>query len=41
VLSFLAAPRRAAPETAALIAERFRLGGVLDRYLELYRQSLT
>jgi hypothetical protein len=39
VSAFLQAPRRARPATAARIAERFRLEGVVDRYLALYEQA--
>jgi glycosyltransferase involved in cell wall biosynthesis len=39
ILSFLAAPRRVAPSTAATIAERFRLPGVAARYLSLYEEA--
>jgi glycosyltransferase involved in cell wall biosynthesis len=38
ILRFLAAPRRARPATADRIAERFRLAGVVERYLGLYRE---
>ena len=41
VLAFLDAPRRTRPATAALVAERFRLAGVVERYLELYREALA
>jgi glycosyltransferase involved in cell wall biosynthesis len=41
VLEFLRAPRRTAPVTAERIAERFRLDGVVDRYLDVYRQALS
>ena len=40
ILAFLAAPRRTRPATADLIAAQFRLGGVAERYLELYREAL-
>jgi glycosyltransferase involved in cell wall biosynthesis len=36
---FLAAPRRTQPSSAALVAERFRLDGVVERYLALYREA--
>ena len=39
ILRFLAAPRRTLPATADRIAERFRLGGVVERYLGLYREA--
>ncbi len=35
----LRAPRRTSPATAALLRERFRLDGVVDRYLALYREA--
>jgi glycosyltransferase involved in cell wall biosynthesis len=38
VLAFLAAPRRTQAATAEAIAGRFRVGGVLERYLSLYRE---
>jgi phenylacetate-CoA ligase len=37
ILAFLEAPRRARPATARIVADRFRLQGVVARYLELYR----
>ena len=40
ILAFLAAPRRTRPATAGIIAGQFRLGGVAERYLELYREAL-
>jgi len=39
ILAFLAAPRRTRETTAGLVAERFRLDGVTERYLELYREA--
>jgi glycosyltransferase involved in cell wall biosynthesis len=36
VLAEIASPRRTVPATAAVLAERFRLPGVVDRYLDLY-----
>jgi glycosyltransferase involved in cell wall biosynthesis len=39
ILAFLAAPRRARPETARRLEERFRLPGVVERYLGLYREA--
>jgi glycosyltransferase involved in cell wall biosynthesis len=39
VLDGLAAPRRTRPETARIVAERFRLPGVAARYLTLYREA--
>ena len=41
ILAFLASSRRARPATAGLIADRFRLPGVTERYLELYREALA
>jgi glycosyltransferase involved in cell wall biosynthesis len=41
ILAFLAAPRRASAGTARLVADRFRLGGVAERYLGLYREALS
>jgi len=40
ILAFLAAPRRARDATARLIAGRFRLAGVAERYLDVYREAL-
>ena len=40
ILAFLAAPRRTREASAALVAERFRLAGVAERYLDLYREAL-
>ncbi len=40
ILAFLAAPRRTRPDTARAISLRFRLDGVVERYLELYREAL-
>lgn len=39
ILAFLRSPRRAREPTAGIIAERFRLEGVADRYLDLYRDA--
>jgi glycosyltransferase involved in cell wall biosynthesis len=39
ILAFAEAPRRTAPDTAHTVEGRFRLPGVVDRYLELYRQA--
>jgi glycosyltransferase involved in cell wall biosynthesis len=39
VLAFLAAPRRTRPASDRLIEERFRLRGVVDRYLALYAEA--
>jgi glycosyltransferase involved in cell wall biosynthesis len=39
ILAFLAAPRRTRPATDRLIEERFRLRGVVDRYLALYAEA--
>jgi hypothetical protein len=41
ILAFLAAPRRATPETAGIVADRFRLPGVAARYLALYREAVA
>lgn len=41
VLAFLEAPRRAGPQTASILEERFRLPGVAARYLALYREALA
>ena len=41
MLAFLAAPRRACPETARIVADRFRLEGVAARYLAIYREALA
>jgi len=41
ILDFLARPRRARPETAQRIAERFRLEGVSARYLALYEEAIA
>jgi glycosyltransferase involved in cell wall biosynthesis len=41
VLSFAAAPRRTDAATATLIAERFRLPGVVERYLRLYQEAVA
>jgi glycosyltransferase involved in cell wall biosynthesis len=40
ILASLAQPRRARPETAQRIAERFRLNGVSGRYLALYEEAI-
>jgi len=40
ILASLAAPRRTRPATAGLIASRFRLASVAERYLQLYREAL-
>jgi glycosyltransferase involved in cell wall biosynthesis len=40
VLAFLERPRRTQPQSAALIDERFRLAGVVERYLAVYREAL-
>jgi glycosyltransferase involved in cell wall biosynthesis len=39
IVAELATPRRAGPTTARTIEERFRLPGVVDRYLALYEQA--
>jgi glycosyltransferase involved in cell wall biosynthesis len=41
VLAFLAAPRRARPATLDRIARDFRLDGVADRYLDVYREATS
>jgi glycosyltransferase involved in cell wall biosynthesis len=41
MLAFLAAPRRTCPQTARILADRFRLAGVAARYLALYREALA
>jgi glycosyltransferase involved in cell wall biosynthesis len=41
ILDHLAAPRRTCPETARIVADRFRLPGVAARYLDLYRAALA
>jgi glycosyltransferase involved in cell wall biosynthesis len=41
ILDFLASPRRTRKETAVRLEERFRLPGVVDRYLALYREAAT
>ena len=38
---FLAAPRRARPATAERIDRHFRLGGVVERYLQLYGEAVA
>ena len=40
ILAFLAAPRRAREATAGLVTDRFRLAGVAERYLDVYREAL-
>jgi glycosyltransferase involved in cell wall biosynthesis len=39
ILAFLGAPRRTLPDSRRTIAERFRLAGVAERYLALYREA--
>ena len=39
ILGFLRAPRRTRPQSDRIIADRFRLPGVVDRYLGLYREA--
>lgn len=39
LLGFLEAPRRTREQTAATIAERFRIPGVADRYIALYAEA--
>jgi glycosyltransferase involved in cell wall biosynthesis len=41
LLEFGQSPRRARPATAGLIESRFRTGGVVDRYLEIYREAVA
>ena len=41
ILARLAAPGRARAETARLLAERFRVEGVADRYFGLYQEALA
>jgi glycosyltransferase involved in cell wall biosynthesis len=41
VLAFLEKPRRTCAETAATIAARFRLDGVVARYLALYQEAAS
>jgi glycosyltransferase involved in cell wall biosynthesis len=41
VLAFLRAPRRTRGATTARLAETFRLDGVVERYLALYREALA
>jgi glycosyltransferase involved in cell wall biosynthesis len=41
ILDSVAAPRRTCPETARIVADRFRLPGVAARYLALYREALA
>jgi len=40
VLAFAAAPRRTRAATARVMEERFRLGGVAERYLAVYLEAL-
>jgi glycosyltransferase involved in cell wall biosynthesis len=40
ILDFGAQPRRARPESAGLIEERFRLRAATDRYLAVYREAI-
>ena len=40
ISAFLAQPRRAGEAAARLVAERFRLAGVADCYLQLYQEAL-
>jgi len=40
VLAFLDAPRRTRPSSDRIIQEKFRLPGVVDRYLALYREAV-
>jgi glycosyltransferase involved in cell wall biosynthesis len=41
IAAFLRAPRRTAGATAARIAERFSLDGVVRRYLDVYAEALA
>lgn len=41
ILEFAAAPRRARGATAALIESRFRVSGVVERYLSLYAEAAS
>jgi hypothetical protein len=41
ILRFLAHPRRTLPRSDASIEERFRLPGVVDRYLALYQAAVA
>jgi glycosyltransferase involved in cell wall biosynthesis len=41
ILGFLDSPRRTRPETAQIVEQRFRLGGVAERYLALYREAVS
>lgn len=41
ILAFLAAPRRTRDATAGIVGARFRLAGVAERYLDLYREALS
>jgi glycosyltransferase involved in cell wall biosynthesis len=41
ILRFLAEPRRTRPDSEKRIEERFRLPGVIDRYLALYREAVA
>jgi glycosyltransferase involved in cell wall biosynthesis len=41
ILRFLEAPRRTRPSSDRCIEERFRLPGVIDRYLALYREAVA
>jgi glycosyltransferase involved in cell wall biosynthesis len=40
VAAFLAAPRRVQPATLEAVADGFRLDGVVERYLDVYREAL-
>jgi glycosyltransferase involved in cell wall biosynthesis len=40
ILRFLADPRRTRPRSDTSIEEHFRLPGVVDRYLALYREAV-
>ena len=41
ITTFLDAPRRVHPATLEILAERFRLDGVVERYLDVYREALA
>lgn len=41
ILAFASRPRRAGAESARLIEARFRVPGVVERYLALYREALS
>ncbi len=41
ILKFLASPRRTRQATAQTMSDRFRLDGVIDRYLALYQEAVA